>query len=1312
GRTSFKYLPFQSTSETNDPVNDGRFKPNPFQQQQRYSAKEFPGQDHCFQQTVYDHSPLMDILKELPPGKNWVGANRGLHYRKEVNGIPDSVRIWKVTNMNDYSSTGIHPAGTLNKLTLSDENGKKVIEYKDQQGKLLLKKVQEAILSPHAHEGWICTYFIYDDADRLRCVLQPSGVKTAMGMGWKLTDTSLLAGQCFRFVYDEFGRVVKKQVPDGGWLLTVYDARGRMVLLQDTYLRQKPVQQWKYFQYDQQDRLLSTGLLNSSLSREQHAALARNSIAYPDLNGKQYEELSTVHYDDYLGLPAILPASMDMADASFFAVPLNAAPDYILPRIPSAQLKNKITWSSTKITGTNDFISTVQFYDENGLLLQEQSNNITGGKSIRSFQYNFKGQLIRTVLRQTIKGKNIQSLAIYTKNSYDDLGRKTRIEKSLGPNLPMHTIATMEYDAAGRLKKKNIGISPDGSGPLETLEFDFHIRGWVAGMNSRYLLDTNSEQDHFGYALRYDDGKMIVSGTTINPPEKQFNGNLSTMYWKSTGDDQTMYYRFDYDAANRLRSAAFTQWPASPVDFSMGNMQYDENGNMRSMVRKGWLLKNSMLIDSLSYQYFPNSNKLMKLSDGAGNSIPGLGDFRVAERYSPLKKATLADYSYDANGNLVKDLNQDIQKVEYNHLNLPVRVYLPGKGSIQYVWSAGGKKLKRMVTDSVAKIVFTTLYAEGAVYNSLKHFTPLSGDYEDSLQFILHEEGRIRVTATGAQFDYFIRDHQSNIRMILTEQKQVDRYPAATMEPALAKTENQFYQHLDMARTIKPAGYPDQSGNQYVAKLNGRTIQAGPAMLLRVMAGDRFSAQVNSWFRSNGTSPASLNILPALTSLLESALKATSFDKLSVFPKVSADAGAAIAALLAHREQPVNSAAPKAFLNFLLLDEQFNPVISNNGKNSGAIPVGPADQLATMRVTDRAITKNGYLFIFLSNETPDTDMYFDNLQVTHTRGPLLEEDHYYPFGLKMQALCSKAAGSPGNAFLHAGRELQSGLLTNGDAPAWYDFSARMYDVQTGRWTSIDGASENYYGLSPYAYTGNDPVNAKEIDGNLFIFASGFMLDQWLGGTSSTVLESHRELIDKGIYTTWSVPVPNERQYAPDRDFYRALPRNNGEPFGYWEEVDVNYRRAFNDNNAWYINGSFTPQSQAQDRFNEGLAAGRLLIDRLDAGSISLGVDETIKIVGHSQGAAYAAGIATELARNSKYGSRIGFVDYISPHQPGDFSHPSGVKGRQFSTVNDIVSSAAGWRGSFLNMLNGGSKLDRIDGVQETMVRYYGRGGKG
>lgn len=66
-------------------------------------------------------------------------------------------------------------------------------------------------------------------------------------------------------------------------------------------------------------------------------------------------------------------------------------------------------------------------------------------------------------------------------------------------------------------------------------------------------------------------------------------------------------------------------------------------------------------------------------------------------------------------------------------------------------------------------------------------------------------------------------------------------------------------------------------------------------------------------------------------------------------------------------------------------------------------------------------------------------------------------------------------------------------------------------------------------------------------------------------------------------------------------------------------------------------------------------------------------EETIKIVGHSQGAAFAAGMANAIA-NSRYKSLLEFVDYLSPHQPKDFNNPAGVEGRQFSTKSDQVSS--------------------------------------
>ncbi len=156
----------------------------------------------------------------------------------------------------------------------------------------------------------------------------------------------------------------------------------------------------------------------------------------------------------------------------------------------------------------------------------------------------------------------------------------------------------------------------------------------------------------------------------------------------------------------------------------------------------------------------------------------------------------------------------------------------------------------------------------------------------------------------------------------------------------------------------------------------------------------------------------------------------------------------------------------------MLIDEQFKIVNSSSGFEQ----VGDEDQLKLFLKTGLPISQNGYLYVYTSNESP-VDVFFDNLQVTHVRGPLLEETHYYPFGLTMAGISGKASnfGQPGNKYKYNGIELDEDLGIN-----TYEAFYRELDPSIGRWWQIDPKVDaGYESWSPYVSMYNSPTRFSD-----------------------------------------------------------------------------------------------------------------------------------------------------------------------------------------------------------------------------------------
>ncbi|WP_294243286.1 RHS repeat-associated core domain-containing protein, partial [uncultured Chryseobacterium sp.] len=87
---------------------------------------------------------------------------------------------------------------------------------------------------------------------------------------------------------------------------------------------------------------------------------------------------------------------------------------------------------------------------------------------------------------------------------------------------------------------------------------------------------------------------------------------------------------------------------------------------------------------------------------------------------------------------------------------------------------------------------------------------------------------------------------------------------------------------------------------------------------------------------------------------------------------------------------------------------------------------------------------------------------------------VLEENNYYPFGLKHEGY-NPTAGNPAYQYKYNGKELQT-------ESGMYDYGARFYMPDIGRWGVVDPLAEKMRRYSTYNYAFNNPISFIDPDG--------------------------------------------------------------------------------------------------------------------------------------------------------------------------------------------------------------------------------------
>jgi len=707
GRQAREYLPVPRTTNNGNIYDQGG--------QVNFPVSDdinFYNGEKNFSEKQLEDSPLDRVFQHSQIGSAWNG--KSVKYDYDVNGTEDQVRKYDIVTTWDpvkkfftssFQPNSLYAPKELFKNTTTDEDGYKSIEFKNGQGQvILLRKVKSA--SENAD-----TYYIYDEYNQLTYVIPP--LASVNGN----TDNVTLNNLCYQYHYDNKGRLVEKKIPGKGWEYMVYDKTGRLILYQDTNLKEKE-HKWFLTKYDSLGRVIYTGFLANGERVDRQNELEnlvitenRDSVGFTN-NGM------TIYYtNNYFSteIPTILSVAYYDTYPNFDFnpdFPQTVLGENVMTEIPNTEgrsTKGLQVVTFVKNIEDDNWTKSYSYYDKKGRIIRNYLLNHLGGRTQIDFKLDFAGVTQQKVTKHKRLSTDIDRV-ITEDFTYDPQNRLLTHTHQVDNNTPEY-LSQNTYNELAQLESKKVGGTMPGV-PLQQINYQYNIRGWITKINDPVSLNGKL----FGYEIRY------TNPINSNIAPASFNGNIAEIDWKNSTEDVLKRYNYEYDSLNRLKNAFYKEPTTGNNNFFDEYITYDINGNISKLKRSAVPIsgQTATIVDDLDYVY--QGNRLNQVIENNLNGTGYEGGNNIID--------------YDLNGNMITMKDKGIYSIGYNYLNLsnnyaitqfdPFGTVISFR--LNYLYRADGIKLRKTYSTGGGRGQSTTNvmtdYIDGFQYSAIETIAP------------------------------------------------------------------------------------------------------------------------------------------------------------------------------------------------------------------------------------------------------------------------------------------------------------------------------------------------------------------------------------------------------------------------------------------------------------------------------------------------------------------------------------------------------------------------------------------------------------